>query len=337
MSLEIKRFWVELIDEMKRGSVRALSKLITNVENKQDGWIEAMAHLGQNLNGASIIGITGTPGAGKSTLIEKLTSEFLRRDHMIGIVAVDPTSPFSGGAILGDRLRMQSISGNEKVFVRSMATRGTLGGLNDSVRDVVKIFDAFGKDIIIIETIGVGQDEIEIVKTADIVIVVCVPGQGDEIQAMKSGLMEIADIFVVNKADKEGADQVVVDIHAMLQLSHNEISSKIPIVKTSASTGEGIDVLADTIFRTVDLQKAKTKHREIRIKEEFLSILEQEIKNVIRSKLEETETINEMIREIIEGRRNSYSVVSELTQHMTEAVQKLLSAETTEKIKQNPP
>lgn len=328
MSLEIDEFWDTLIADMKRGSACAMSKLITNVENRQAGWIDAMAHLDYKSGEANIIGITGTPGAGKSTLIEKLTCELLQRDHQIGIIAVDPSSPFSGGAILGDRVRMQSISNHEGVFVRSMATRGTLGGLNDSVRDVVKIMDAFGKDIILIETIGVGQDEVEIVKTADIVVVVCAPGQGDEIQAMKSGLMEIADIFVVNKADKEGAEQVVIDIETMLHLSHDKKSFETPIVKTSATTGEGIDNLIDRLFQEVKLRKRQSQHQKERVKEELLSILEQEIKNAIHLKLEESETMDEMIREILSGKGNSYSIVRELTDHMSESVQKVLMDQT---------
>jgi len=333
MSFEANKSWVDLIEEMKRGSVRALSRLITNVENKRAGWIEAMAHLGRNSGEASIIGITGTPGTGKSTLIARLASELIRDNNRVGIVAVDPSSPFSGGAILGDRLRMQSISSNEKVFVRSMATRGTLGGLNDSVRDVVKVLDAFGKDIIIIETVGVGQDEVEIVKIADVVVVVCVSGQGDEFQAMKSGLMEIADIFVVNKADKEGAEQVVMDIQTMLQLSHDERCLETPIVKTSASDGEGIHSLIDTILREVSIRKAQPKHQKTRVKEELLSILEQEIKDTLRSKLEETGIMDAMIRDILDGKSSSYSIVSELTKHMTGSVQEFLLDQTGEKVR----
>ena len=209
----------ELVSGALSGSVRALAKLITLVENEMPGAVEALQQLYPRTGHAYIVGITGPPGSGKSTLTDKITKELRKKGYTVGIVAVDPTSPFSGGALLGDRLRMQDITNDEGVFVRSMATRGTLGGLSKATADTVKILDAFGKDFILIETVGVGQDEVDIVKTADTTLLISVPGLGDEIQALKAGIMEIGDIFVVNKSDREGADRLVTELSLMLDLN----------------------------------------------------------------------------------------------------------------------
>ena len=194
--------------------------MITRIENRDSGWKDAMKSIYPDTGATLVFGITGAPGAGKSTLTSKIAQGLVTKGYQVGIIAVDPSSPFSGGALLGDRLRMQDIATIEGIFIRSMATRGTLGGLCQGARDVIRIMDAFGKDIVLIETVGVGQDEIEVVRAADVVLVVSVPGLGDGIQTLKAGIMEIADLFVVNKADREGADEVVSDIQAMLELSH---------------------------------------------------------------------------------------------------------------------
>ncbi len=202
---------------------------------------------------AYLIGITGAPGSGKSTLVDRLTAAIRAKSQTVGIVAVDPTSPFSGGAILGDRVRMQAHAGDAGVFIRSMATRGHLGGLARATSEVALVLDASGKDVVIIETVGVGQDEIDIVRTADVSVVTIVPGSGDEVQALKAGIMEIADIFVVNKADREGADRTVASIEANLSLQmFGPEDWRPPIVKTEATAGRGIADLLDAIerFRT---------------------------------------------------------------------------------------
>jgi LAO/AO transport system kinase len=222
---------------------------------------------------AYLIGITGAPGSGKSTLVDRLTTEIRKRGQTVGIVAVDPTSPFSGGAILGDRVRMQAHAGDAGVFIRSMATRGHLGGLARATTEVALVLDAAGRDVVIIETVGVGQDEIDIVRTADVSVVTLVPGSGDDVQALKAGIMEIADIFVVNKADREGADRTCASIEANLSLqTFGPQDWRPPIVKTEATTGRGVAELLETIERfrahTSGSQGARRRARaEYRLRE----------------------------------------------------------------------
>ncbi len=237
-----------LADRIAGGDARAIARGISMVEDEGTAGVELVRALYPKTGGAYLIGMTGPPGAGKSTLVDRLTAELRREGQTVGIVAVDPTSPFSGGAVLGDRLRMQAHASDEGVFIRSMATRGHLGGLSRATSDAVLVLDAAGRDVVIIETVGVGQDEVEIVRTADVSVVVLVPGAGDDVQALKAGIMEIADIFVVNKADREGADRLVSSIEANLSLhSYTAGEWRPPIVQTVATSGEGIGELSSTI------------------------------------------------------------------------------------------
>ena len=304
--------WDSLIAEMRKGSVRALARLITRVENRESGWMDAMQMIYSMTGKARVIGITGAPGAGKSTLTDQLARELFDRGLKIGIIAVDPSSPFSGGALLGDRLRMKEVRALHDVFIRSMATRGTLGGLNLSARDVVKILDAFGKDVILIETVGVGQDEIEVVKTADMVLVVCVPGMGDGIQAIKAGIMEIADIFIVNKADLDGTDQVIADIRAMLDLSADETSSQTPVLKTIASTGEGVVDLVTMMLVNFEAGRLRVSWSEERVKEEILSLLEKEVSRNLQDRWTRNGNLTEAVKQVIAHKRDPYSIVQEM-------------------------
>ncbi len=235
------------------GDPRALARAISLIEDEAPEGAELVRRIFAQTGRAYLIGITGAPGSGKSTLVDRLTAEIRAKSQTVGIVAVDPTSPFSGGAILGDRVRMQAHAGDAGVFIRSMATRGHLGGLARATSEVALVLDASGKDVVIIETVGVGQDEIDIVRTADVSVVTLVPGSGDEVQALKAGIMEIADIFVVNKADREGADRTVASIEANLSLQmFGPEDWRPPIVKTEATAGRGIADLLDAIerFRT---------------------------------------------------------------------------------------
>jgi LAO/AO transport system kinase len=255
------------------GDPRALARAISLIENEVPQGAELVRQIFPHTGRAYLIGITGAPGSGKSTLVDRLTAEIRTKSQTVGIVAVDPTSPFSGGAILGDRVRMQAHAGDSGVFIRSMATRGHLGGLARATGEVALVLDAAGKDIVIIETVGVGQDEIDIVRTADVSVVTLVPGAGDEVQALKAGIMEIADIFVVNKADREGADRTVASIEANLSLqSFAPGEWRPPTVKTEATTGRGVAELLDAIERfrahTAQSQGVRRRSRaEYRLRE----------------------------------------------------------------------
>ena len=237
----------DLAERVLAGDARAIARAISLVEDEAPEAAALVRDVFARTGHAYLVGITGPPGAGKSTLVDRLTSEF-RKSSRVGIVAVDPTSPFSGGAVLGDRLRMQSHAADEGVFIRSMATRGHLGGLARATADAAIVLDAAGNDIVIIETVGVGQDEVDIVRTADVSIVMLVPGTGDDVQALKAGIMEIGDIFVVNKADRDGADRLVSAVESNLSLhAYGADQWRPPILKTVATTGVGIPELVQAI------------------------------------------------------------------------------------------
>lgn len=307
----------ELVGEALSGSVRALAKLITLVENEMPEAVEALRQLYPRTGKAYTIGITGPPGSGKSTLTDKITKELRKQDYTMGIIAVDPTSPFTGGALLGDRLRMQDITSDEGVFVRSMATRGTLGGLTKATADTIKILDAFGKDFIIVETVGVGQDEVDIVKTADTTILISVPGLGDDIQALKAGIMEIADVFVVNKADREGADRVVTELSLMLDLSPLKSAWRPPIVKTVGTLGEGISDLAEKILAHRKFQEegeGLIKKRSSRAREEIINLIEKEISKYIHKMLKYDVAFDEVIEKVVARERDPYSYAQTITE-----------------------
>jgi LAO/AO transport system kinase len=232
------------------GDARAIARAISLIEDEAASGAELIRRLFPSTGRAYLVGITGPPGSGKSTLVDRLTTEIRKSSKTVGVVAVDPTSPFSGGALLGDRVRMQAHAADAGVFIRSMATRGNLGGLARATSEVALVLDAAGKDVVLIETVGVGQDEIDIVRTADVSIVTVVPGSGDEVQALKAGIMEIADIFVVNKADREGADRTVASIDANLSLQTFAPGEwRPPILKTEALTGQGVPELLAAIER----------------------------------------------------------------------------------------
>ena len=235
----------ELATRVRGGNLRALARAISIVEDRTTESTELLKALFPFSGNAVLLGLTGSPGAGKSTLVDQIAREYRKQQKTIGIIAVDPTSPFSGGAILGDRIRMQSHHADPGIYIRSMATRGSLGGLASTTADVATVLDASGRDLVMIETVGVGQDEVDIVTLADVTVVVLVPGMGDDVQTIKAGIMEIADVFVINKADREGAERVEREIRAMQSLAVRKDKWTPPIVKTVASDGTGVpEVLA---------------------------------------------------------------------------------------------
>jgi LAO/AO transport system kinase len=308
----LEETWKRLVKGACDAEPRALARLISRVESREAGWQQAMQALYPRTGKARILGITGSPGAGKSSLADRLAAGFVARGHCVGIIAVDPSSPFSGGALLGDRLRMRDAAASAAVFIRSMATRGSLGGLAQGTRDVARVLDAAGYDLVLIETVGVGQDEIEIVKAADVVMVVCVPGQGDGVQALKAGIMEIADLFVVNKADRDGADRVEADIRGMLALSGDDPDGLERVFQTCAVSGAGVDALIDALSARAARVPLSADRALERSREEVLVLMEREIARRVRVRLEGDGRLEEAVRNIRQRRSDPYSAAESL-------------------------
>lgn len=236
----------DITDRVLNGEHAAIARMLTFVERRTDGVEQALAKLHQHTGSAHVLGLTGPPGSGKSTLVAALAAHYRKQGRSVGILAVDPSSVFSGGAILGDRIRMTELAGDDDVFIRSVATRGALGGLSRATLDAITVLDAAGKDVVVLETVGVGQAEVDVISAAQTVAVVSVPGMGDDVQAIKAGLLEIADVHVVNKADREGAARTVAELRDMLRLSHRRAHQwNVPIQQTVGTSGRGVSELAD--------------------------------------------------------------------------------------------
>src|SRR5438067_4380800 len=304
-----------LIDRVIAGEPQAVARAISTVEDGATGSAELMkqvyAHTGRGL----VVGITGAPGAGKSSLVDKLAAFYRRRGELVGIIAVDPSSPFSGGAILGDRIRMQALSLDKGVFIRSIATRGNLGGLARATVDAVAILDAAGYQKIIVETVGVGQDEVEIVKTADVSVVVLVPGMGDDIQAIKAGIMEIGDVFVINKADRDGVLRTEKELEALLSLAHRPDMWNPPIVKTVATDNKGIEDLAAAIEAYYAFQ-TKGEGSQVRrtaiARWRLLELLQERLLADLLTRNGTCDKLDELALEIAEKKSDPYSAVEKL-------------------------
>ena len=305
-----------MAEKILRGDIRAASRLMRDIDDRIPSAMEELKKLYPKTGNAYIIGITGPPGSGKSTLVDKIVELLRKEGKTIGIVAVDPTSPFTGGAILGDRIRMQRHSIDDGVFIRSLATRGSLGGLSRSTNDVIKVMDAMGKDIIIVETVGVGQDEVDIVNTAHSSIVVLVPGLGDDVQAIKAGILEIGDIFVINKCEREGADRLERELRATLEMSPKREDGWVPpIFRTEALLGKGIFELVYGMYRHRE-KFIKGRHFEKKLLErtrwEFLAILGDTLTDMIVERLKRDKRLDKIIDDLMRKKANPYSIVERI-------------------------
>src|SRR5207302_6121852 len=315
MTVATKSDVAQWVERIRAGDVRALARAISSIENSDAQSLELLKAIFPHSGAARVLGLTGAPGAGKSTLVDQLAREYRKQQKTVGIIAVDPTSPYTGGAILGDRIRMQAHHADNGIYIRSMATRGFLGGLARTTADVATLLDASGKNLVMIETVGVGQDEIDIVRLADITVVILVPGMGDDVQTIKAGIMEIADIVVINKSDREGAERVEREIRAMQTLAPRKDKWTPPIIKTVATEGHGVVELANTISiyesylkkEGLELKKKISNWRERLIE----MLREALLQRVLHDKLT-PEAVNRYAQEIAEHKRDPYSLVEQI-------------------------
>ncbi len=310
-----------MADRVLAGDVRAAARLMRLIEDGQAEGEEALRKLWPNTGRAQLVGITGNPGAGKSTLVDRLLALLRSQGKTVGVLAVDPTSPFSGGAILGDRIRMQDHALDSGVFIRSLATRGQLGGLSRATSDCARVLDAMGKDVILIETVGVGQDEVEICRLAHTTVVVVVPGLGDDIQAIKAGILEVADVFAVNKSDREGADRTVRDLRSMLELNHvlgRDAAHEIAIVKSVASRGEGIAELwnaIDSHYQYLRSGPGLLQRETQRARSELVEVLRERLLKVALERLaSQGAQLDDLALRIARRETDPYTVADEAAQ-----------------------
>ena len=342
----------DLLEELLAGKHRALARVITKIENRQPGYRDLVSALHGHTGDADVIGVTGSPGAGKSTLVDKLAATYRDQGLTVGVIAIDPSSPFSGGAVLGDRIRMASNIGDMDVFFRSMSARGSLGGLSTATADAVKALDAFGKDKILVETVGAGQNEVDIVKTADTVMVLVPPGSGDDVQMLKAGILEIADIFVVNKADLDGANRTVQELREMLDYraggvpgtgGHHgaaamdevrsggstagaELEMEVwnpQIVETVAASGDGIDELLavlDDHATHLDETGVRTQLARTRYAQEIQTLLREDVHELLTEEVDDRGGLDQYVEAVVEREADPYSVADELIEPLARCV-----------------
>ena len=309
------------IEKVLEGDVRAAAKLIRRIDDGDPEVIKDLSILYEHTRNAHIIGFTGSPGVGKSTLVDRIVARLRLLGEKVGVLAIDPTSPFSGGAILGDRIRMQKHFMDEGVFIRSLATRGKFGGLTRSTADAIIVLDAMGKDTIIVETVGVGQDEVDIVHSAHTTVLVTIPGMGDDIQAIKAGLMEIGDIFVVNKADREGASKTVRELKSMLNISgdrYNASGWSPPVIQSVATQDAGVDdvfhaILSHRSFLRDKGQEGMLKRQRSRIRNQVFDLFRDKVVEEALMRIGGLESLELAVNEVVEGRTNPYETGISLT------------------------
>jgi LAO/AO transport system kinase len=341
----------ELVEGVLAGEHRALARAITTIENRAEGYRELVSALHAHAGRADVIGITGSPGAGKSTLVDKMAAAYRERGLTVGVIAIDPSSPYSGGAVLGDRIRMGSNVGDMDVFFRSMSARGSLGGLSAATSDAVTALDAFGKDKVIIETVGAGQNEIDIVRTADSVAVLVPPGSGDDVQMLKAGILEIADLFVVNKADLDGADRTVQELRELVEYQQGGVPSDVghhgataetveglgpgdgeddedgwtpPIVETVANRGEGVEELLAALseHRTHLAESGEgDEQTRTRYAEEVRTLLREDLNDLLAAEIERRGGLDGYVEEIVAGETDPYTVADELLAPIADCVE----------------
>jgi LAO/AO transport system kinase len=334
----------DLVDDLLAGEHRALARVITKIENRRPGYRELVARLHEHTGNAEVIGITGSPGAGKSTLVDKLALAYREQGLTVGVIAVDPSSPFTGGAVLGDRIRMASNVGDMDVFVRSMSARGTLGGLSTATSDAIKALDAFGKDRIIIETVGAGQNEVDVVRTADTVAVLVQPGSGDDIQMLKAGILEIGDVFVVNKADMDGADRTVQQLREMIQQNqgdyepeqmghHGEVEVDVEavakraweprVVETIATEGTGVDDLVTALSdHRAFLEESGRLTEKVRTRyaEELWTLVREDLGELVDAEFEARGGLDAVVDDVVERETDPYTLAEEVVAPIADCV-----------------
>ncbi|WP_135828004.1 methylmalonyl Co-A mutase-associated GTPase MeaB [Halorussus halobius] len=345
----------ELVEQLLAGKHRALARVITRIENRAPGYRDLVSRLHRHTGDAEVVGITGSPGAGKSTLVDKLANYYREQGETVGVIAVDPSSPFTGGAVLGDRIRMASNVGDMDVFFRSMSARGTLGGLSTATTDAVKALDAFGKDKILIETVGAGQNEIDVVKSADTVAVLVPPGSGDDVQMLKAGILEIADVFVVNKADLDGADRTVQELREMVHMQEDNTATLATghhgasavatesegsddatggnddagdwdpeIVETVAKDGTGVAELVETLANHRAHLEATGRLAEkarMRYAEEIRNLLRDDVGRLLEDEIERRGGMEELVGDVVARETDPYSVADEVIEPLAECLE----------------
>jgi LAO/AO transport system kinase len=339
----------DLIDELLAGKHRALARVITKIENRSPGYRELVSRLHEHTGNAQVVGITGSPGAGKSTLVDKMANAYREQGLTVGVIAIDPSSPFTGGAVLGDRIRMASNVGDMDVFFRSMSARGSLGGLSTATTDAVKALDAFGKDRIIVETVGAGQNEVDIVRTADTVAVLVPPSSGDDVQMLKAGILEIGDVFLVNKADLDGANRTVMELQEMVRMREDsprfdpghhgagaapdaandgedggEDDWEPPVLEAVAKTGEGVEGFLDTLDTHHEWLERTGKLDQLareRYAEEIRALLREDVNRLVGEELRARGGIESYVDKVVERETDPYAVADELLEPLAECVE----------------